>query len=860
VHQERKLYFDWVDALKAFAILGILLNHLVEEFGPAPWFANPSNDWPDLATRLGNLWPQGDNLPVRIVYFLGWLGDSGPGIFILLSGFGLTLSMLKKPTSDRNLEVFYQRRLIRIFPLYLTIHLLTILGAFLLLGADRITLGINTLLSFLGLRFRDSLFMYINPSWWFIWLLIQLYFLYPFLFRLMKKAGLVWFFLITLAFTILSRGAGLAGIRYSNELFFWMTGIFFGARLAEFTLGMALAALVVENGRAIASITRSPWFLPISFLAYVLGLSASVLWIGALISNLLVTAGFCGLFYSAWRRGIKDRLRFLTKPIIWIGMNSFGVFLLHQAPLIWTGELFGDSKIHLIAALLVVALSFPLAMALERSIRKATDYVVNVRIARSTIWSTVPVVFLLLGLLVVMTPARFSPDAVYFLSMLIIAFVLYLIVLEFKIPVNENQWFHLICLSAIFASSLKIFILPSGFGFLSVAAGCSIAGGIVFFYYLLRQRALAWALALPALGVLAMLVEMSFRIYKPLETPVRWGEFPALQVHPTRAYGLKPNLDILLKYNNYRYRLQTNSEGLASPEIAVQRPSQNTLRVLIAGDAFSMPEGMGYQSAYPHLLEERLSVALSPTPVQVINGGVTGYGPNESLPQIAELVPVYRPDIVIYQFFINEWEEVNLSREERLINIGLISGRSRMEELIFGSQLLAYGKKYERQLREFMKGKDSSYRYQKSLLRFYQKDNALYKNENTLRKLNDVLSAMKNTCREYHAKFLIVFVPGQAVVSAPKDVVYFPRKADLADTLVYDLKLPLKKTAALAAELAIPLTDLTPALKNHPAQPVYFPASWHWNQEGHRVAAEVIFEALRGYEPLSQTEKDSQNQ
>lgn len=51
---------DWLDPLKAFALLGILLNHLVEELGPGPWFTNPSSSWPPLAERLQTFFPVED--------------------------------------------------------------------------------------------------------------------------------------------------------------------------------------------------------------------------------------------------------------------------------------------------------------------------------------------------------------------------------------------------------------------------------------------------------------------------------------------------------------------------------------------------------------------------------------------------------------------------------------------------------------------------------------------------------------------------------------------------------------------------------------------------------------------------------
>ena len=126
---------DWLNPLRALALLGILLNHLVEEFASGPWFTHPANDWPDLATRLKNLYPHDLSSPfLSLVQFGGWLGDNCPGVFILVSGVGLTWAALHR--SDRvPFSDFIKRRLLRIFPLYITLHFIFLLGALFIPGS-----------------------------------------------------------------------------------------------------------------------------------------------------------------------------------------------------------------------------------------------------------------------------------------------------------------------------------------------------------------------------------------------------------------------------------------------------------------------------------------------------------------------------------------------------------------------------------------------------------------------------------------------------------------------------------------------------------------------------------------------------
>jgi lysophospholipase L1-like esterase len=346
-------------------------------------------------------------------------------------------------------------------------------------------------------------------------------------------------------------------------------------------------------------------------------------------------------------------------------------------------------------------------------------------------------------------------------------------------------------------------------------------------------------------------LEISLRHYRPLEAG-RWGEFPALQVHPTRTYALKANKEIHLRYNNYDYVVKTNSFGLAGPEITVGRPTPDTLRVLVVGDAFSMPEGVEYQHAYPALLEKLLSKNIPGRKVQVINAGVTGYGPAEQLPQLRELGPLFKPDIVVYQFFINEFEEAQVKPEERLKNIGLIKRNSSSCHNIFeSSQLIAHYRFFYEDVKEKITRKPAGWRYWKSLLNFYRVGENGFYGESDLLKVRSYLNEMNQLCKQIGAEFVIYYVPGAIAVSKISDISYFPWDQDVFDRLKYDLERPWRHLVEMSLKLSIPVVDLTPNLKSHPVQPVYFPESWHWNKEGHQVVARTISESLfkLGYLP-----------
>jgi hypothetical protein len=277
------------------------------------------------------------------------------------------------------------------------------------------------------------------------------------------------------------------------------------------------------------------------------------------------------------------------------------------------------------------------------------------------------------------------------------------------------------------------------------------------------------------------------------------------------------------------------------------------LRLLVIGDAFTMPEGMEYEYAYPHLLEKKISACIAPRKVQVINAGVTGYGPLEQYPQLSELAPLLKPDIVVYEFFINEFHEQRLTAEERLTNIGLISGNGSIRHRVFvRSQVVAHARQLAARLRELVTGKPGYWRFSKSLLYFYKTGENHFYTEENLALLKSNLNAMNDECRNVSAQFVVFFVPGAVAVSKPADIDYFPWDQKLSDHPIYDLERPYRILRKITDELKIPAIDLTPYLRKHQKQPVYFPGSWHWNHEGHKVVAGAIAQNLADYGLLDQ--------
>jgi hypothetical protein len=334
--------------------------------------------------------------------------------------------------------------------------------------------------------------------------------------------------------------------------------------------------------------------------------------------------------------------------------------------------------------------------------------------------------------------------------------------------------------------------------------------------------------------------EGAFRKLLPIETPVAWGELPALTLHPTQTYALQRARTVRLRYNNYDYLVETNKEGLNGPEIL-----PDTLRILIVGNAFTMPEGLPWRSAYPALIEARLGACLKPRVVQVINGGVTGYSPTEKLPALRELAQKYRPDIFIDQFFMTEFRWMMQSPEERLQEIGLkVRDGSRIARVWSSMQLPNQWRRLRRSVVEAISVTPSEWRFGKALLPYYRVDDARIYTPETARRLARYYGELRSLAATTGAKALVLYVPGAVEVQPTDTLSYFPRSESLDDPDRYDLERPYRFLSDAAAPSQLPLYSLRPALKAAAADRPYFSASWHWTDVGHRIAAAEVVDWL----------------
>jgi len=158
------------------------------------------------------------------------------------------------------------------------------------------------------------------------------------------------------------------------------------------------------------------------------------------------------------------------------------------------------------------------------------------------------------------------------------------------------------------------------------------------------------ALFAVALAVSAALFETGARLLFGAPVPL------ADQAHPDRVRTLRPNSVGKYRFvtgrRTFEWRgFRVSSLGLRDREYG--RKANDEYRILMLGDSFTFGYGLEPDQTISWCLQERLREQHWPKRMVVINGGVGGYTPGQSLSLLRELAPRLQPNLVILQLLLS---------------------------------------------------------------------------------------------------------------------------------------------------------------------------------------------------------------
>lgn len=326
----------YIDAVRGFAALWVFLLHI-----HGYWLDN---------VRPPTLSAEG--LVVKAIAF----GGAGVDIFIVLSGFCLTLPLLRGgrgELSRMHTRGFFRRRAYRLLPAYFAALFLVMLIELipsvrpLLVARDLTWTDLVTHVTLTFPFFGETLGS-VNGSLWSISLEATLYLGFPVLLLLHRWRGMRAVILTTL---------GVAALWAVFTVYWRATGAhpalppepdkLFPARWVQFALGM-WAATVVRHPRG----GELRWALPVLVVAAPVGVASYVL---ALDLPALLAWGLVGAALLITMSAVPSRF-FSRGPLRWLtalGVISYSFYLLHQPILLLTSGLADLVGLGLIGTLLL---------------------------------------------------------------------------------------------------------------------------------------------------------------------------------------------------------------------------------------------------------------------------------------------------------------------------------------------------------------------------------------------------------------------------------------------------------------------------------------------------------------------------
>jgi peptidoglycan/LPS O-acetylase OafA/YrhL/lysophospholipase L1-like esterase len=736
----------WLELMKALALLWICLNHVVERLLGAPYFANPESQWPPLSTRItqfvhGFGSGRGWDALITAIRDLGWTGDQGVSLFLLLSGLALAWSCSAR--SDRGelrWREFFSRRFLRIYPIWIVAHLL-ILFPLAFFAVKLSILNPRLWFSLVGLRLWPGTLYFAVPAWWFITLLLQLYLVFPILWGILQRIGLGRFTVALVGLSLATRAVGILSLTHYLDA--WSRGAIFVSRLSEFVIGISIGYWLYRNRTVAASPVRT-FVAVIGLVCFGVGFAASFTLTGMVVAPALQGFGAFALLYSLFCRVTPSRGA-IFRAMNWIGRHSLSLFLVHQ---LFVNLLIPEDHSHLsgmslLCRLLGIAiLSVTLALILE--------------------WAT--------------------------------------------------------------QSSLSLLSLGSTrWGTSGLLARAAFAFGIL------------WVVLISA--------ELAVRRFAPQEPrDIGWGERNSLQADPVFGWKLQPGKTTQLRWTSYDYKTSANSLGFPAPEYSAQ--PQAAQRILVTGDAFTSAEGVDTERSWPRLLEADLSQSSPKQPVEVLNFGITGYGPNQYAAVVNQYVPRYKPNLVIIGLFINDYEDTQISNQEFQKSIGFSNPNPDGLAALLSA----------RQFAALVRLQATKFLYQNVLHRpdpngfflgeFLQLQPGPESNVARGRQaLRDRLAEIKSVTDRVGSRLVILMIPSAPQVCPANTLNYWPKFTSLADPK-FDPDLPQRTTIKISKELAIEAIDLRPVLRSAPTCP-YQPNNMHWTAAGHQLVARHMADLLR---------------
>lgn len=358
-----------------------------------------------------------------------------------------------------------------------------------------------------------------------------------------------------------------------------------------------------------------------------------------------------------------------------------------------------------------------------------------------------------------------------------------------------------------------------------------------------RVGAAVLSLVLLALSLCAALLAGEFLIRKIAPQGVYRFPTGMFVLDDATQYRLTPSFKGIAQTAEYRTAIRVNAAGLREDQDYGAK-QKDLFRILAIGDSFTMGVGVDAPQAYMKL-QEQLAPAHAGR-YEVINAGVPGYSPGQSLAYLEKRGLALQPDLVVLSLFVgNDIIESYRQLPFYVIDGYLTNGLPQEGMLPPSVKLYLQGNSHLYQLVWPMIARVLHPSHAGEVIAAAQDDfRAMYSDADDPRS-HDVWKAVE--ARVAHFESLAHahgFAPVVAIVPEHKqvDAKLWSAAMKAADSrYAYRPEAPGVRIAELCRQHKIPAIDLLDGIRNAgAAEPLYFNVDGHFTVSGNAVAARVL--------------------
>src|SRR3989344_732935 len=322
------------------------------------------------------------------------------------------------------------------------------------------------------------------------------------------------------------------------------------------------------------------------------------------------------------------------------------------------------------------------------------------------------------------------------------------------------------------------------------------------------------------------------------------------QNDPLIDHSYRPNCRSSFKSEEWTVPVSINSHGMRDDEIALRENFNH--RILLLGDSFLMGYGVRAEDSFAYLLEQKLKDAGLKT--DVLNGGVTSYSPILEYLYLRERSLELQPDIVVLLFDMSDVQNDYLYEKQavfdsfgELVAVPYAEPKSILLKLYNKLKVIKF-------LERFFSILDarSAGTAEINQANYYDLDHDKYaitreglppeKEQEYWNYSLGYIQKMAEFSQERNITFVLATYPYGHQVSA-EEWVLGRHNYGFEQGIVYSDR-PNSILEEFAKDENMPFISLFADFKQSEVRPLYFPYDGHFNNDGHKLAAEVLYREI----------------